>query len=43
VLQILENSLPFADNQPTTPMIQVQTWLGIARQDLLPGNPNDAF
>jgi hypothetical protein len=40
---LLQNSLPFANNQPSTPMIQVQDWLQIARQDLLPTNPNNAF
>jgi hypothetical protein len=39
----LQNSLPFADNQPTTPMIQVVAWLGIAENDLLTSNPNNDF
>ncbi len=38
-----QNSLPFANSQPTTPMIQVVTWLGIAENDLLTGNPNGDF
>jgi len=39
----LENSLPFANNQPVSPMIQAATWLDIAKRDLLPGNPNNEF
>jgi hypothetical protein len=39
----LQNSLPFANNQPTTPMIQVVVWLGIAENDLLTSNPNNDF
>jgi hypothetical protein len=39
----LQNSLPFANNQPTTPMIQAGAWLDIAEHALIPGNPNNAF
>jgi hypothetical protein len=35
--------MPFADNQPTVPMIQIVTWLGIAENDLLTSNPNGEF
>jgi cytochrome c peroxidase len=40
---LLQNSLPFANNQPTVPMSQAVTWLAIAENALLPGNPNHAF
>jgi hypothetical protein len=39
----LQDSLPFANNQPTVPMNQVVTWLDIAERALVPGNPNNAF
>jgi hypothetical protein len=39
----LQNSLPFANSQPTTPMIQVTAWLQIAENDLLTANPNHEF
>jgi len=40
---LLQNTLPFANDQPVTSMIQASTWLSIAQRDLLPGNPNDDF
>jgi hypothetical protein len=40
---LLENSLPFATQKPSVTMSQVRTWLEIARTDLLPGNPQNAF
>jgi hypothetical protein len=40
---LLENSLPFATQKPAVPMSQVQSWLQIARNDLLPGNPQNDF
>jgi hypothetical protein len=43
VKAILENTLPFANQQPSTEMIQVLTWLGLARGDLLTGNPDNEF
>jgi hypothetical protein len=39
----LQNSLPFASNEPPAPMIQAITWLGIAETDLLTSNPNNDF
>ncbi len=39
----LQNSLPFANNQPTTPMIQVLAWLDIAKNDLITSNPLNDF
>ncbi|HEX9298287.1 MAG TPA: hypothetical protein VF881_20750, partial [Polyangiaceae bacterium] len=39
----LENSLPFANNQPTTPMIQVLAWLDIAKNNLIASNPLNDF
>jgi hypothetical protein len=43
VQQLLQNSLPFANNQPTTPMMQAAQWLQIAENALIPGNPNNEF
>ncbi len=40
---LLQNSMPFANSEPTTPMIQAEAWLQIARQDLLPTNLNNVF
>jgi hypothetical protein len=39
----LQNSLPFADNQPSVPMSQAITWLGIAESNLIPQNPLNDF
>jgi hypothetical protein len=39
----LQNSLPFANNQPSTPMIQVLQWLTIAENDLITANPLGDF
>jgi hypothetical protein len=41
--QFLELSRPFANDRPTTTMIQAQAWLDIAEASLLPGNPNHDF
>jgi hypothetical protein len=43
VALILQNSEPYADQQPLTPMLQALTWLDIAKRDLVPGNPNNDF
>jgi hypothetical protein len=43
VKQLLKNGLPFATQKPATLMTQIQTWLEIARTDLLPGNPQNDF
>jgi cytochrome c peroxidase len=40
---LIENSMPFINNQPVSPMIQASTWLDIAKRDLAPGNPNNDF
>jgi hypothetical protein len=40
----LQDSLPYANNQPSVPMSQVATWLTIAKMDLLPASqPNQDF
>jgi hypothetical protein len=39
----LQNSLPFANNQPSTPMIQVLEWLRIAEAALITANPLGDF
>jgi hypothetical protein len=43
VKQLLENGLPFATQKPAVLMTQVQTWLELARTDLIPGNPQNDF
>jgi hypothetical protein len=39
----LQNSAPYAANEPAAPMIQALTWLDIAEKALLPGNPGNDF
>ena len=39
----LQNSLPFANSQPSVPMSQVVTWLSIAEGDLITANPLNDF
>jgi hypothetical protein len=43
VKKLLQNGLPFATQKPSVLMTQVQTWLEVARTDLVPGNPQDDF
>jgi len=43
VAATLANSVPFANQAPQSPMIQAAAWLDIAKNDLIPGNPNNAF
>jgi hypothetical protein len=43
VLLSLQNSLPFANNEPTVPMMQIVAWLQVAENDLLTSNPNSDF
>jgi hypothetical protein len=43
VKAIFQNTLPFANQEPSTEMIQVLTWLGLAKNDLLATNPNNDF
>jgi hypothetical protein len=43
VKQSLQLSLPYANSQPTVPMSQAATWLGIAESDLVAANPNNDF
>jgi hypothetical protein len=40
---MLQNSLPFADNQPTVVMNQTVTWLAIAENALITSNPLHDF
>jgi hypothetical protein len=43
VLLSWQNSLPFANNEPTVPMMQIVAWLQVAEDDLLTSNPNGDF
>jgi hypothetical protein len=43
VKQSLQATLPFANQQPSTSMTQVATWLQIAENDLITSNPNHDF